>query len=496
MSTYENTELGNAKRFVAIAGDHYKWVPEMKSWFRWDGNLWKVDDDGAAIREIESVLELIASETAAVVEQLKQAEDEEEQKALRAKIGEFNAWRKKSQAQRSIQAMLALAQSQSGVSAPFSQFDSKGHYLGVGNGVVDLRNGEVHSGDKNFLMTKRTNVPYVSDAPCPMWEQFLDKIMLGDTEMIDFLQRLAGSAAVGRRGEWFTFFYGKRGANGKSTFVDTLNTVLGDYASVGDPRIVTEQKSNAEYHLAQMKGLRMVVFNEVNKEDVQLSEALIKMTTDSGEIVARHPMGRPFAFQPTFTPIFCVNHLPQASMDPALWRRLLIVPFNYRFEGDEKDPQFGAKLIEQEAQGILSWVVEGAKKYLTDGLHPPEVLKQAVSTFQAEIDVLGTFIKDNYFEVPGESVRLPDVRTAFVDWARSEGFRRDPSALTFRRDMEDRGFEVKKGTGNYWYIHGLSDSPVSDSSAKTSSGPMKLSSTMLDFGELKRTHGGDDQHRR
>jgi len=232
-----------------------------------------------------------------------------------------------------------------------------------------------------------------------------------------------------------------------------------------------------------MKGLRFVVFNETNKEDVQLSEALIKMTTDSGEIVARHPAGRPFSFQPTFTPVFCVNHLPQASMDPALWRRLLIVPFEYSFKGSEKDPSFPQKLLKEEAEGILAWVVDGGRMYLEQGLSPPDTLKNAVEGFKSELDVLGEFISDNYFEVDGSKIKLNDIRAGYIDYAKENGFKREPSALTFRRDMEDRGFLVQKGTGGYWFVHGLSTSAAVGVN-KDSTG-----SSMLDLDELKNKIG-------
>jgi putative DNA primase/helicase len=460
------TELGNAKRFVAISGDDYKWVPDVKNWFKWNGTKWQVDEDQSIVREIEFVIQSIEAEIEPIKEELEKLSDNPDnstpgsfaKKALdstKRQFREASGWRLRSQSASVIKNMLALGQSQEGVTIPFTTFDSKGHYLGVKNGVVDLRNGDLITGDKRYMLTKSSEYIYDPEAQCPKWEHLINTVMEGNEELIQFLQVLLGSGAVGIKSKWFTLFYGEKGGNGKSTVVDTIAAILGDYSLVGDASILTENRSNTEYHLASLKGSRFVIFNETKREDVNLAEHLIKMVTDSGEIVGRYPAGRPFVFQPMFTPVFCVNHLPSTSMDPAVWRRLLVVPFNHVFPKDEQNPRFVEELLKEEAPGILNWLIEGAKIFLAEGLNPPQAVIDSVQHAKTEIDVLGQFIKEECSDAPEHREKVHDLRLKYIAWANENGYRRQPSARTFNRDLRDRGFDVRNSSGHQNYVYGI-----------------------------------------
>ncbi|MEW8563753.1 MAG: phage/plasmid primase, P4 family [Candidatus Thiodiazotropha sp.] len=463
---HDYTELGNAKRFVAISGDNYKWVPDVKQWFKWTGTKWTIDEDQSVVREIEYVLDSIKEESTPLLEQLKSLSEnpdhtssgshaKKQYDTVKKQLRESEAWYLRSQSAKSIQAMFSLAQSQKGMTVSYTTFDSKGHYLGVENGVVDLRSGKLITGDKRYMLTKSSQYHYDPEAKCPKWEELIDTVMQGDADLQQFLQVLLGSGAVGTKSKWFMLFYGEKGGNGKSTVVDTVAALLGDYSIIGDAAILTENRSNTEYHLASLKGSRFVIFNETKKEDVNLAEHLIKMMTDSGEIVGRFPAGRPFSFQPVFTPVFCVNHLPGTSMDPAVWRRLLVVPFNHIFPKNEQNPRFVEEILKEEASGILNWIIEGAKQFIAEGLNPPKVLLESIQSAKTEVDVLSQFIGETCSEIDGERVKVNDLRTKYIRWAKDNGYRREPSARTFVRDLKDRGYEVRMSTGHQNYVFGL-----------------------------------------
>lgn len=420
--------------------------------FRWDADMsrWKPDTNFAAVREVEIVLASIQSE---IDELMKEKPDEnaskEEKEEFAGQLRKMHRWRKTSQSARAIEAMLKLARAQPGMTIPATTFDSKGHYLGVANGIIDLRSGELHQGKKEFLMTKTASVSCEPSAKCPRWEKFVETIMEGDKEKATSIQQLIGSCAVGRRSDKFVFLYGRSGQNGKSTLIDTIKDILDDYAVVGEPKTVLGDKGAREYHLATWIGKRMLLFNESARKEVALAEPLIKMSTDSGEVSARHPAGRPFNYQPLFTPLYAVNHLPSASMDPALWRRRVIVPFDYRFPDDQKDPGWKDRVLKEEGSGILNWIVKGAARYLADGLQVPDSIVDVTSTCKEEMDAISAFIKDTYYKVPTEKIKATDMRHQFITWCVEHGYKQNYSAQNFRRELEDRGYVVQKGTGNY-----------------------------------------------
>lgn len=464
------TELGNAKRFVRITNSEYKWVPEIKAWYRWNGLLWEEDKEEAVMREIEFVLESISDE---VVELTKERDDLEGDSDVEVKgsktnmtakrldndIKEANQWYLRSQSGKSIREMVALAKTQKDMTKSIVEFDSKGHFIGCKNGVVDLRDGSLIEGDSAYLITKSTDVKYKEGAGCEVWKEQLLKYMSGNNEYVKFLQVLLGSSMVGHKSKWFTMFYGEKGGNGKSTIVDTVSNILNDYAKVGEPKVLLGGKSNSEYYLAAFKDTRFLIFNESDKEEVQMSEHLIKMVTDSGEVSARHPAGRPFEYQPVFTPVFCVNHLPTVSMDPAVWRRLLIMPFNYQVPVADQDSGFVDKLVKAEGAGILNWLIEGARQFLVGGLNPPVSLKAETLELRQAGDTLTQFIdeKCTVTDNGNDNVNLNDLRKLYIVWLMDNGYKKSPAAQRFARDMRDCGFDVRKGKGNVNYVYGLKD---------------------------------------
>ena len=467
----EYTELGNGKRFVKIAGEEFKWVPEIKGWFRWNGTLWEEDRKETVMRVIEDVLESIKLEMAAMVDdyetimkhpdsKLKGSVEFAKGKEAAGNVREASGWYKRSQSGKTIREMVGLARTQKGMTKNITEFDSKGHYVGCKNGIVDLRDGSLITNDKRYLITKSVGVNYDENATSELWEEQLLKYMQGNKEYADFLQVLLGSSMVGHKSKWFTMFYGEKGGNGKSTIVDTVSAVLGDYAKVGDPKVVLGGSgSKSEYYLAAFKGTRFLIFNESNKEEVQMSEHLIKMVTDSGEVQARHPAGRPFEYQPVFTPVFCVNHLPTVSMDPAVWRRLLILPFEYQIPVDEQDSGFVDKLIKNEGSGILNWLVDGAIEFLKNGLNPPVSLKAQTQELRKQGDTLTQFIDQNCTVTGNDEdrIKLNDLRKQYIEWLLEHGYKKTPAAQRFARDMRDCGFIVKVSTEKQNWVYGIKE---------------------------------------
>src|SRR2546425_1193726 len=118
----------------------------------------------------------------------------------------------------------------SALAKPPSAFDRDPWLLNVQTGTVDLRSGELHPHRREDLLTKLAPVVHDPVARCPRWERFLLEIMDGDETLVRYLQRVVGYTLSGDiRHHAFFLLYGT-GANGKSTFLETLRALLGDYA--------------------------------------------------------------------------------------------------------------------------------------------------------------------------------------------------------------------------------------------------------------------------
>ena len=204
-----------------------------------------------------------------------------------------------------------------------------------------------------------TSVPFVRDAQATRWERFLDDIFSSDHELIAFVQRFIGYCLTGMTTEQaLALFYG-RGANGKTTFINVISRVLGDYAhNLPFSTVELRQRASIPNDLAALDGRRFVTASETN-DGVRLNEARIKALTGCDRLSARFLHGEWFSFQPVAKFVLAVNHKPVVRDDSkGFWRRIRLVSFTQCFEGRRRDDQLEQRLLE-EAEGILCWAVEG-----------------------------------------------------------------------------------------------------------------------------------------
>ena len=232
------------------------------------------------------------------------------------------------------------------------------------NATYDLRTGVGRTPDPLDYITKKTACCCAPPGtPHPLWDGFLDRVTNHDTELQTFLQRWCGYCSTGFTWEHvFAFLYGS-GANGKSTFVNTIRAILGTYATVADTSTFLATKS--ERHptdLAKLHGARLVVAIETQKGR-RWDETKIKAITGGDKITARFMRQDFFDFTPKFKLMICGNHKPQlTSVDEAMRRRLLLVPFTVQIPKDERDPKLTDKL-KAEWPAILRWMIDGCLEW-------------------------------------------------------------------------------------------------------------------------------------
>ncbi len=129
---------------------------------------------------------------------------------------------------------------------PLTALDCDSWLLGVQNGVVDLRTGELLPHAREYLMTTLCPTIYDPEATCPRWERFLSEIMAGDDAMVDALQRLAGYCLTGDISvQILPIFYGP-GGNGKNVFLDTITGIMGPHAEEAPEGLVTARSSDEQ----------------------------------------------------------------------------------------------------------------------------------------------------------------------------------------------------------------------------------------------------------
>ncbi len=310
---------------------------------------------------------------------------------------------------------------------------------------MDLRTGELRPHDREDLITKLAPVSYDSEAKCETWRAFLDKIMDGNTDLIEYLKRAVGYSLTGDTTEQCLFILHGSGANGKSTFVETIHTLLGDYAQKTETRSFMQQKNEGVRNdLARLKGVRFASAVEI-MQGQRLNEALIKEATGGDRITARFLFKEYFEFRPEFKLFLACNHKPEIrGTDEGIWRRVKLVPFEVTIPPEQRDKRLLEKL-ETELPGILNWAMEGCQEWRRNGLQDPEEITAATASYRQEMDLLALFIDeccqlDEDGEVP--TGKLFD---AYEEWCKKNG-EQPVKKRTFGTMMKERGLRSENKT--------------------------------------------------
>lgn len=311
--------------------------------------------------------------------------------------------------------------------------------------TFDLRTGDSRPPDPLDYITKKTACPCAPyGTPHPLWTNFLDRITDGNVELQSFLQRYVGYCCTGLTSEHvFVFAYGT-GANGKSTFINTIAKIFGDYASVAD--MSTFIASNTERHptdLAKLMGARLVVSQETQKGR-RWDETKIKALTGGDKITARFMRQDFFDFVPAFKLFICGNHKPRlTSVDEAIRRRLLLVPFTVQIPLAERDPELMQKL-EAEWPAILRWCIDGCLEWQRIGLKPPGIVRNATEAYFADQDTLQQWL-DDCTEDGGEFAfsRTTELFASWKAWCENRNSK-PGSAQALSEALADRGFVKKR----------------------------------------------------
>lgn len=426
-----NTDLGNAQRLVQRFGEDIRYLDSWRSWFLWDGHQWKQDDTRQIERYAKGTVRGMYREAADI-------DDDDERKFL-------IKWARKSEAKSRLDAMVQLARSEPGIPILHDQLDKDPMILNVANGVIDLSDGTLHEPDRKRLITKIAPVVYDASATCPTWDAFLDRIMDHNADLIAFLQRAAGYSLTGLTNEQCLFFMYGTGRNGKTTFVETLKALMGDYAKKAPSEIMMAQRysGGASNEIAALRGARLVCLAEV-EEGRRLSESMAKDLTGDDTIHARFLYQEGFDFKPQHKIWMYGNHKPVIrGTDEGIWSRIPLIPFTVYIPRAERDPSLPGKLL-AELPGILRWAVEGCLEWQRGGIQFPKEILAATQEYRSEMDVLGAFIEDCCVIHTDAQVTSRAIYAAYTEWCERNGEKPIRKNL-FGQRLKERGFEATKG---------------------------------------------------
>ncbi len=279
-----------------------------------------------------------------------------------------------------------------------NKLDSNPFLLNTPVGTYNLQKGieGLKEHDPSDFITKMT-VCGPSLKGKEIWEAALNTFFESDSELIDYVQKTVGVAAIGKVfQEHMIIAYGD-GANGKSTFWNTIFRVLGNYAGkLSADTLTTSCKRNVKPEMAEVKGLRLIIASEMD-EGMRLNTSTVKQLCSTDEIQAEKKYKDPFHFTPSHTLVLYTNHLPRiGANDDGIWRRLIIIPFNAKITGSSDKKNYADYLFENAKEYILYWIIEGARKAIEADykFNRPRSVNNAINSYKDDNDWLGQFIEE------------------------------------------------------------------------------------------------------
>ena len=467
--SYPLNDTGNAERFYDYFGEYFKFNKDNNCFMFWNGKTWSRDVKEFVRKYANKLIDILKDEVKntgkKIEEALKLGEDGIEQaKDLKAleKAQLENIKRVSNKAGKD--AMLSELHSLHDMPVVNSEFDTQENLLNTDSGIVDLYTGEVHPFDKNYMLSKNTNCK-VDFTPPKVFLKFLRDIFKREKpeeteELIDTVQMALGESATGRTNkEHLHILYG-HGSNGKSTFVETVNNVFGEYGTtMNSDMLIQKQNSSSqsnEFSLASLLGARMVSTSET-AEGKRLDEVMIKQMLSGEKLTAQFKYGMVFSFKPTFSPWMSTNNKPIIrATDFGTWRRIFFWPFLNTFTEETKDVDMPKKLAAESAQ-ILGWIIQGAVKLhkeYKDKLPKPKCLEEALADYKKELDVLSTFLSDMCIVFPGMKIEAPKLYQTYKEWARNNSeylF----SESRFKQEIPKKGFKLERDKNRGWLYVGL-----------------------------------------
>ncbi|AIC95407.1 phage/plasmid primase, P4 family [Shouchella lehensis] len=440
---FKLTELGNAERIVYEHGKDIKYCPE-REWLIWDNKRW-----------VEDSKKLIETITAKTLRAIYKDADETENEGIAKKL---NEWAQKCE-RRSVR-INSILDARPMVSVTNDELDKHPLLFNVRNGVIDLKTGKLINHDRDYLFTKIADIDYDKNAKCPNWNNFLESIFQDDQgnvdhELIRFMQKAIGYTLTGDISEQQMFFLFGTGRNGKSTFINTIQRILGAYGKQtnSDTFIRKKNDSGINNDIARLDKARFVSAVE-SEEGQQLSESLVKQITGGERMMARFMRQEFFEFTPEFKVFFTTNHPPVIrGADEGIWRRICQIPFKVTIPKDKIDRRLPQKL-EAEMPGILAWAVEGCLLWQREGLEHPPSIKKATQAYREDMDIMGPFIAEKCIVAEKAQAEAKELYKEYQDFCYSNG-EFELKNRAFYRLLESRGFKKKKGAKNKTFFEGL-----------------------------------------
>ena len=433
------TDLTNCIYFLKMYGDEIRYHVTIDRFLQWDGNYWKTCQK----KDVEYLCMKF-------IHKLYYMHRFIDDQAIQEK---FEKHLKNCESFRRFQALIGYLKNTQPIIVGDEDLNKDNYLLNINGLTLNLKTGKANPPNPKHLITKKSNFTFVKDAKCPTWDLFLMQIFNKDIPLIHYIQKAMGYSLCGETSEQCMFILWGSGANGKSTFLNTILRLMGDYACNTGIETFMKKNTGQSNDLARLKGTRLVVTSEAEQGQL-LSESLIKVVTGEDNITARFLYGEYFSFAPTFKIFMATNHMPKIhGADNGIWRRVKMIPFNVTIPPEQRDKELPQKLL-AENSGILNWLLQGYASWKKEGLlEEPPVMKNANEMYRMDMDSVGTFMAECFDYDASNKLRITtkQLYDTYLKWCTKNNERVMTQKWLSMRVFE-KGFQRKRTNGQTLWL--------------------------------------------
>ena len=439
------TDAGNAELFARMYNDDVIYNHDQQTWYLWNGQYWEPDNT----QQIKQLGKRVARK---IKEIAVKVEDPD-------KSDKFFKHGLKLESNLRLNNMLKIAKSEQAIAKTESELNQQDYLLQFNNGVYDLKSDTFRDGNPSDYITQNVGYDYNESANCPRFKQFLEEVFCGNQQLIDYIHRYIGYTISGDTSDQSFLLLHGSGSNGKSVFLETLRMLLGKYANNTSFDTFETQYSDASSNdIARLNNSRLVTCSELSGQEKKFNAERIKAVTGGEVLTARYLYKEYFEFMPKFKVYLAVNNLPEVSDDSyGFWRRVRLIPFNQRFEGENCDKNLIDKL-RREIQGIANFAIDGFRKYQEHGLKPPQSVSAATKEYHDEEGLIDMWLKENTVKMQEYEARtsFDNIYIDYVNWIEDNFDDREPATKTkLGRHLGKFPHIEKDKTGGQMFYKGI-----------------------------------------
>jgi len=434
---HDASDASIAELFYALQPDNYRYIRDLEYWMYWNGKAWTPDVKHQELLNClgglrKKMRSLNASLKTDIINQI---------------LSRLSGTRTKANA------VSAISHLES-VSTLSSEWDAHPHLLALANCVYNTNTGQFITKPetiRQLYLTQSMSCKRGAKARCPQWLEFLNTIFCGDNALIAFVQKLAGLSLSGNVNEELLIFAHGEGANGKTTFLNVLSRIFGDFHVDIDPSILIKSRSIDQRlkleNTANLRGKRLATANEI-PEMSAYDDTVVKQLSSRDPIPFKQIYQSAGSFTPSHVLWVRANHKPRFNVnDGGMLRRLLLIPFAHHFPPENRINRYEDILI-KEAMGIMNWLIAGWEDYRKNGLGDyPASVSVAMEEYRSECDILTQFIEENYIRIPAASQPLKHVVSRYNEWALQNSYRKTNSR-ELGKLLRKAGWLIELGRGN------------------------------------------------